>query len=279
MQLGIFAKTFAGSDPHTVLSAARRAGFTTVQYNMACSGLPSLPAAISESDEAGVVRAARSTGVAIAALSATYNMIHPDEAKCREGRAAFAALAARARGMGARLLTLCTGSLNAADQWAHHPDNASPAAWSRMLAEFEHILPLAEQHDIILGVEPEMANVVSSAPRLRRLIEELKSDRIGVILDPANLFEAPQAPRRARIIREAVDLLADRIVLAHAKDRALDGSFQAAGRGCVDFEAFIGQLAAAGFHGPLVAHGCSAAEAPAVGAFLKAHLERLRGAA
>jgi len=43
MQLGIFAKTFPGTTPGEVLAAARDAGYATVQYNMACSGLPSLP--------------------------------------------------------------------------------------------------------------------------------------------------------------------------------------------------------------------------------------------
>ena len=43
MQVGVFAKTFEGNHPATVLAAIRDAGFSTVQYNMACSGLGSLP--------------------------------------------------------------------------------------------------------------------------------------------------------------------------------------------------------------------------------------------
>lgn len=46
MRLGIFAKTFTGHDPLTVLTAAKNAGFSTVQYNFACSGIASLPEAI-----------------------------------------------------------------------------------------------------------------------------------------------------------------------------------------------------------------------------------------
>ena len=275
MQLGIFAKTFVGSDPHAVLTAARKAGYTAVQYNMVCSGLPSLPTVITDAQAEAVAQAARATGVAIAAVSATYNMTHPDDAKRREGRAAFTAIAAQAQRMGTRLVTLCSGSMNDADQWAHHPDNGTPAAWSRMIAEFELILPIAEAHDIILGVEPEMANIISSAARAKRLLDELQSDRIGIILDPANLFDASQATRRAQIIRDAVDLLADHIVMAHAKDRALDGNFRAAGLGCVDFGAFLGQLAATGFRGPLVTHGCTAVEAPAVAALLQASLDQV----
>jgi len=275
MQLGIFAKTFAGSDPQTVLSAVRQAGFQSVQYNMACSGLPSLPAAVSDEQAMAVDQAARTSAVAITALSATYNMTHPDEEKRRQGRAAFVAIASKARLMGTHLVTLCSGSMNAANQWKTHPDNKSPEAWSRMLAEFERILPVAEAHNLMLGVEPEMANIVSSAARAKQLIDELESDRIGIILDPANIFDASLAAQRAHIIRDAVDLLADHIVMAHAKDRTLDGDFCAAGQGCVDFGAFIAQLSEKGFRGPLVTHGCTHIEAPVVADFLKAHLARV----
>ena len=44
------------------------------------------------------------------------------------------------------------------------------------------------------------------------------------MLDPANLFETEPAEEKRRIIADAVDLLGDRIVMAHAKDRAADGS-------------------------------------------------------
>ena len=59
MQLGIFAKTFTGGDPQTVLVAARQAGFKSVQYNMACSGLSSLPAAITDEQALAVAQAAQ----------------------------------------------------------------------------------------------------------------------------------------------------------------------------------------------------------------------------
>ena len=57
--------------------------------------------------------------------------------------------------------------------------------------------------------------------------------------------------------------------MAHAKDRYADGRFATAGQGVVDFGDFIARLRGIGFDGPLVTHGLSAAEAPAVAAFLK----------
>lgn len=270
MQLGIFAKTFPGTSPDAVLAAARDAGYRTVQYNMACSGLPSLPSAIEPATADAVRAASETTGVDVAALSATYNMVHPDLSIREAGRRSFAALAGAAPRIGTRLLTVCTGSRDAADQWRHHPDNDTPEAWQAMVAEFRQILPIAEAHDIVIGVEPELGNVVSSAQKARALIDLFGGDRIRIVLDPANLFETAPAERREALIGEAIDLIGDDIALAHAKDRHPDGSFAAAGDGVVDFSRFIAALRRAGFDGPLVTHGLEARDAPRVAAYLSA---------
>jgi sugar phosphate isomerase/epimerase len=136
----------------------------------------------------------------------------------------------------------------------------------------ETAVAIADRHDVLLGVEPELANVVSSAPLARRLIDEVGSPRVVVVLDPANLFEVADAAERRRLVDEAVDLLADRIAMAHAKDRTADGGFATAGRGVVDFPHYLARLRAAGFDGPLVTHGLAADEAPAVAAFLRGAL-------
>jgi len=274
MKLGIFAKTFSGDAPSTVLGAARRAGYDAVQYNMACSGLPSLPEWIEPAVADAVRAASEANGVVIAAVSATYNMIDPDTARRERGRRAFAAVAGAARRMGAGLVTVCTGSRDAEDQWRHHPENDGPQAWREMCAEFERILPIADTADVDIGVEPELGNVVSSTAKARRAIEELQSPRLRIVLDPANLFEVAPAQARKDLIEAAVDALAERIALAHAKDRSADGGFAAAGDGVVDFEDFFRTLARAGFDGPVVTHGLAETDAARVGVFLRGAMAR-----
>ena len=269
MRLGIFAKTFPGSDPRTVLSAARKAGFAAVQYNMACSGLAPMPDGIPVEAVAAIAEASRAEEVAIAAVSGTYNMIHPDRAVREKGLHRLSLLIDNAAAMGTNLVTLCTGTRDAEDQWRHHPDNGTPAAWADLLEEMSKACALAEAKGVKLGIEPELANVVDSAAAARRLIDTLKSPAIGIVLDPANLFEIAEEGERRRIIASAVELLADRIVMAHAKDRNADGSFATAGKGVIDFAHFLGCLKQAGFDGDLVTHGLAADEAAGVAAYLK----------
>jgi sugar phosphate isomerase/epimerase len=134
MRIGIFAKTFPGSTPGMVMQAAAEAGFQSVQYNMACSGLAALPEQISKDVAEAVNAASKASGTAIAAISATYNMIHPDMQIRQAGRKSFEVIAAKARMMGAQLLTVCSGSCDPEDQWRHHPDNAGAQAWDRRAA-------------------------------------------------------------------------------------------------------------------------------------------------
>ncbi|MBY3230279.1 sugar phosphate isomerase/epimerase family protein [Rhizobium laguerreae] len=272
MKLGIFAKTFEGTDPLTVLNSVAGAGFTCAQYNMACSGLAPMPEIITEAQARSVAEAARESGVEIAAVSGTFNMIHPDPAVREAGLRRLATLAERCADMSTSLITLCTGTRDPIDQWKAHADNDTPEAWQDLLGAMGAAIEIAERYDVDLGIEPELANVVNSAEKAYRLIAALKSPRIKIVLDPANLFEVATLEEQRSIVSSAIDLLADWIVMAHAKDRNPDGSFATAGKGVLDYAHYLGRLEAIGFKGSLVTHGLSASEAAGAASFLKSSL-------
>ncbi len=268
-RIGIFAKTFPGNDANAVLSQVAAAGYGAAQYNLACSGLAAMPDRIPVGTAKLIAEAAVSAGVTVVGLSGTWNMIHPDPANRDAGMRRLEVLAKACPAIGTRLITLCTGTRDADDQWRAHPHNATPEAWRDLLASMERAVVIAERYDVDLGIEPELANVVDSAAKARRLLDDMGSPRLKIVLDPANLAEVETPERRRAIVAGAIDVLADHIAMAHAKDRDARGDFVAAGRGVIDFPHFLGALQAAGFSGPLVAHGLSAAEAPAAAAFLR----------
>ncbi|RWL82455.1 MAG: sugar phosphate isomerase/epimerase [Mesorhizobium sp.] len=269
MQVGVFAKTFPGSEPTGVLAAVRDAGFAVTQFNLACAGLPSMPDAVPDAAIDAIGAAAEATGIGLVALSGTYNMAHPDSRMREDGLRRLAVVIETAARLSIPLVTLCTGTRNAEDQWACHPDNAHPSAWTDMAREMAKALQLAERHGVDLGIEPEQANIVTSADDAVRLIGEMGSKRLRIVLDPANLFEQANAEQARPIVAEAVERAAGHVSLAHAKDRFADGRFATVGQGVVDFADFIARLKATGFDGPLVTHGLSAGEAPGVARFLK----------
>jgi sugar phosphate isomerase/epimerase len=268
MRLGIFAKVFHEPTVLECLVAAHQAGFATVQFNMQCAGLPSLPDLVSPAQSAEIVSAARTANVSLAALSGTYNMIHPDLTARTDGRRRLTVAIATAATIGAPLVTLCTGTRDPHDQWRFHPDNVTNEAWRDLREEMVFAARTAEEHGILLGIEPESGNVVRDATTARRLIHEIGSERLRVVFDPANLFEVASLDRQRSIVSSALDLLAENIAIAHAKDRRADGAVVAAGEGVLDYEHFLRQLRATGFDGPLIAHEVSATDAARIARFL-----------
>jgi sugar phosphate isomerase/epimerase len=274
MQLGIFAKTFDGKSPGVVLPQVKAAGFTVAQYNMACSGLASMPDEISDAVIADIKSATHSSGITLNALSATYNMIHPDVSEREKGHRRLAVIAEAAQALDVPLITLCTGTRDAADQWKHHPDNTSVEAWRDLIQSMQTAITITGKYNVNLGIEPELANVINSGAKARQLLDELKSPRLKIIFDPANLFETEPLTEQRRIVSSALELLSTDIAMAHAKDRTSSGEFVAAGTGVLDYQHFFSELKQSGFNGPIITHGLSAAEAPRVCEFLKQELQR-----
>jgi sugar phosphate isomerase/epimerase len=157
--------------------------------------------------------------------------------------------------------------------WRGHPANGRPDAWADLLAGMEQALAIAEKHDLWLAVEPETANVVDSPARARRLLDELRSPRLKIIIDPANLFHVEDLPRQRAILDAAFDLLGPDIVLAHAKDvRVVDGIVHhvAAGTGLLDYPHYLALLRQVPV--PLIVHGLAEAEVGRALAFLRGAL-------
>ena len=72
---------------------------------------------------------------------------------------------------------------------------------------------IARQANVVLAFEPEMSNVVDSARKARRLLDEIGSPHLKVTMDPANLFHAGELPRMKEILDEAFALVGKDIVL------------------------------------------------------------------
>lgn len=278
MKLGIFAKTFPGSNSSEVLKQCFESGYSVAHYNMVCSGMVSMPLEISNSDCENIQSSALENNVELIAVSGTYNMIHPDPLVRKDGHNRLSVIAKAANQIGLGLVTLCTGTRSAEDQWAFHKDNDTPEAWRDLIASMEVAVSIAEDHGIDLGIEPEMDNVVSSAQKAKRLLDELGSKCLKIIFDPANLFEQTTHQDQRDIVSRGIDLLAPDLVMAHAKDRLPDGRFGTAGKGVVDFDHYLRALMSVGFDGPLVAHGLEAREAADVATFLTGKIQRAEAA-
>jgi len=277
MRLGIFAKTFARPTVEECFDAVKAHGLSCVQFNMSCAGLPPLPDVIEAVHCDRIADAAKSRGLTIAAVSGTFNMIHPDPERRADGLRRLEILAGACKRLGTKVITLCTGTRDPDDMWRRHPLNSSESAWIDLVASIKAAIAIADRFDLTLAIEPEAGNVIDSASKARRLIEQLggPNRRLQVVFDPANLFTPGTVGQMADVLNEASTRIAGDVVIAHAKDIARDGqSHPAAGRGVLDYNLFLSNLKTH-FTGPLILHGLSEAEVPASLAFIRARLAAL----
>ena len=271
MQIGIFTRTFPRPTLSETLETVVAHGLSSVQFGFDDIGLAEMPDQIDPALCDTIRQEFAAQGIRMAALSGTWNMIHPDLAERQAGVRRLGVLAANCARLGTNVITLCTGTRNASSMWRPHPDNQSADAWRELTATMAQALPLAEAHNVILGVEPEVSNVIDSAERARRLLDEMKSPNLKIVMDGANLFHHGELPRMSEILDHAFELLGDDIIIAHAKDLVRDGEAGnvAAGTGLLDYERYLRLLDATGRDLPILLHSLSEQQAKSSVAFLR----------
>jgi sugar phosphate isomerase/epimerase len=185
--------------------------------------------------------AAAARGITIASTQGTFNMSHPDPEHRRTGLRRLRVLAEACPQMGTSSIHVCTGTRDQNSMWRRHPDNGLPQSWREMAACMREATDIARQANVVLAFEPEVNNVVDSARKARRLLDEIGSPRLKVTF--------------------AKDL-----------DHDGDAGHKAAGQGVLDYDRYLHLLRKYRFKGPLPLHGLSAAQVPGCVAFLRAKL-------
>jgi sugar phosphate isomerase/epimerase len=279
MQIGIFTRVFIRPTLAETLDAARSHGIRHVQFSLSDAGLPDLPEEITGETAVMIRRAFVERGVDMSAVSGTFNMIHPDEGQRNSGLRRLEVLAKSCGELGTSVITLCTGTRNTDSMWRPHPENSSPEAWVDLLRSMESAARIAEAAGVTLAFEPEVSNVVDTAARARRLMDEIGSDRLKVCMDGANLYPKGELKRMGEILDEAFDLLGGDIALAHGKDLDRDGEagHLAAGTGLLDYDRYLSLLHRAGYTGPVVLHSLTEEQVPGCVAFLRDKLAAAGG--
>jgi sugar phosphate isomerase/epimerase len=183
----------------------------------------------------------------IASMTGTFNMTHPDAEHRRTGLQRLRVLAEVCPRIGTSFIHICTGTRDPNNMWRYHPDNGSPEAWRDMAACVREATDIVRQASIVLAFEPEVSNVVDSATKARRLLDEIGSRHLKVTMDPANLFHKGELPRVKEI---------------------LDGAFSLLGRD----DRYMSLLRKYEFKGPVLLHGLTREEVPGCLAFVRAKL-------
>ncbi|MNI04441.1 Xylose isomerase-like TIM barrel [compost metagenome] len=224
MNLGILAHSFGKMKSQQLAETVGRHGFKFVQlalakaltdfdyqYGMLSPGLANY-----------VAEQFQSQGVRIGVLGCYINPIHPDEESRRAEIKRFKEHLRYARAFGTNIVATETG--DALTYLQQYPQEYVEKAWSILRETMEQLAEEAEKWGVFVGIEPVSVHTVASPQWMQRLLEEVPSSNLGVVLDPCNLLDSRNIHNQDQIIRDSFELLKDRIVLIHAKDFKIDSS-------------------------------------------------------
>lgn len=104
------------------------------------------------------------------------------------------------------------------------------------------IVAEAEKFGVVVAIESGINHPIYTAPLLRRLVDEVNSPNIKVILDCANLMSVTNYQKQEEVIEEAFRLLDDYIIALHIKDFIVEDNkikIVPVGQGWMKYEAIM----------------------------------------
>ena len=158
------------------------------------------------------------SGLECAVLGCYLNLADPDPERRARTQEIYRAHLRFATMAGARVV----GTETYANPESGFQDPAgSEEAFRLFMDSLRPVVRYAEETGALLAVEPVYYHIISTPERAARMLEELPSPSLRVILDAVNLIAPENAGKAEDVIQRAVSLLGDRVEILHMKDFVL----------------------------------------------------------
>jgi sugar phosphate isomerase/epimerase len=155
-------------------------------------------------------------GINISILGCYINLANPDDNELNELLNTFKEHIRFAKYLGCNIVGTETGALNR--EYVYTDKNNTEEAFQRSLNSIKILALEAEKFGVIVGIEGVTKHVMNTPERLKRVLDNVKSNNLQVIFDPINFIDESNYDKQDEIIKKSFDLFGDRIVIIHAKD-------------------------------------------------------------
>ena len=200
------------------LEYAAAQGFTCVQLAMgkAVPGfkMADAPALLTEALAAEVRQELERANMKCAVLGCYLKIAAPDEEEAARVREIYKAHLRFAAMVGAR----CVGTETPPAVGPEGEDCRTPEHYQLLMDRLRPLVQETEEQGTILAIEPVCTHIIHDAEMAERMLEDLRSDRVRIILDAVNLIDSVHADQAEMIIDDAIRRLGDRVCVLHMKD-------------------------------------------------------------
>lgn len=206
---------------------------------------------------------------------------HPDESIRQQAVKILTAAIRLNAALGARETHTGPGSLNPKGAWFPHPYNWTQQARDQLIKSLREVAPVAEDHDIYVGLEGHVLVTLESAEVTAEILRAVGSPKVGCSLDVVNWMTRETVFETGPAIRRMAAALEGMIVAAHSKDVLIEDrlvlhlSECPTGLGILDHDTLLTVLEGIDPELPLVVEHCTAEELPRISRFLHMKAEEL----
>lgn len=151
-----------------------------------------------------------------AVLGCYLNLANPDAVQLKAIQEKYKANIRFAAHLGAGVVGTETGAPNVEYKFEE-------ACWNEeslqiFIKNLRPVVKYAEQMGVLMAIEPVVRHIVCNPVRARRVLDEIDSPNLRIILDPVNLLESYNYEKQDEIIDEAIELLGRDVAVLHVKD-------------------------------------------------------------
>lgn len=178
--------------------------------------------------------------VDIAVLGCYLNLAHPDPEELKKIQERYYAHIRFASILGCSVVGTETGAPNA--DYRYEPACHTEEALSTFITNLRPVVECAEKFGVILAIEPVWNHIVYDSERALRVLEEISSPNLQIILDPVNLLSVENCGDYEAVIKKAIEDLGEYTAVLHMKDFVVkDGKIVsgAPGTGVMKYDAIM----------------------------------------
>lgn len=168
--------------------------------------------------------------VDIAVLGCYLNLANPNPEKLAQITHRYMAHIRFASWLGCGVVGTETGAPN--ETYTHVPECHGEEALQTFITNLRPVVKYAEQMGVVMAIEPVWKHIVCNPKRARRVLDEINSPNLQIILDPVNLLDISNYQEQVAIVDEAIELLGPDVAMVHLKDFVVeDGKLVSVGAG------------------------------------------------
>ena len=155
-----------------------------------------------------------------AVLGCYLNLANPDPEQFKSIQNKYMANIRFAAHLGAGVVGTETGAPNV--EYKFEEACWSEEALQLFIKNLRPVVKYAEQMGVLIAIEPVVRHIVCNPVRARRVLDEINSPNLRIILDPVNLLEIYNYEKQDEIVDEAIELLGKDVAVLHVKDFVIE---------------------------------------------------------